>query len=155
MILLWIIAAIFAAAMSTISAEVNSLATVSVVDIYRRFVHREGTDSHYLRASQLATLFWGMYAVVTAQFGRGLGSLIEAVNMLGSLFYGGLLGVSVLAFYVPRLTATGAFWGVLVGEAAIFAAHFSGRFSFLWYNVIGCGVVIATGVVLSRFSRKP
>jgi Na+/proline symporter len=150
-----ILAAIFAAAMSTISAEVNSLATVSVVDIYRRFVHREGTDSHYLRASQLATLFWGMYAVVTAQFGRGLGSLIEAVNMLGSLFYGGLLGVFVLAFYFPRVTAAGAFWGVLVGEGAIFAAHFSGRFSFLWYNVIGCGVVIATGVLLSRFSRKP
>ena len=104
-------AAIFAAAMSTISAEVNSLATVSVIDIYRRYLKRDGEDRHYLRASQLFTVFWCGYAIVTARYGAGLGSLIEAVNQIGSLFYSCMLGVFVLAFYFPRVTANGAFIG--------------------------------------------
>jgi SSS family transporter len=144
-----ILAAIFAAAMSTISAEINSLATVSVIDIYKRFFVREATDGHYLNASRAFTVFWGGYAVVTAGFGRNLGSLIEAVNMLGSLFYGGLLGVFALAFFFPRVGGTAAFIAVLAGEAAIFAANYFTRLSFLWYNVLGCAVVIATGLLLS------
>ena len=80
------------------------------------------TDHHYLTASRLATVFWGIYAVSTAQFGANLGSLIEAVNLLGSLFYGGMLGVFVLAFFFPRVNARAAFFGVLAGEAAIFSA---------------------------------
>jgi SSS family transporter len=145
-----VMAAIFAAAMSTISAEINSLATVSIVDIYRRHVRTDASDRHYLNASRWATGFWGVYAIITAEYGRRLGSLIEAVNMLGSLFYGGMLGVFILAFYFPRVNARGAFYGVLAGEAAIFAAHLFTGISFLWYNVIGCLVVIATGVLLSR-----
>jgi Na+/proline symporter len=144
-----ILAAIFAAAMSTISAEINSLATVSVIDIYKRFAVREASDGHYLIASRLFTVFWGGYAVATAGFGRSLGSLIEAVNMLGSLFYGGLLGVFALAFFFPRVGGAGAFFGVLAGEAAIFAAAYFTDLSFLWYNVIGCVVVIAAGLLVS------
>jgi len=150
-----VIAVIFGAAMSVISGEINSLATVSVVDVYRRFVRKSGTDHEYYRASQLATVFWGLYAVVTAQFAKNLGSLVEAVNMLGSLFYGGLLGVFLLAFFFPRVKGTAAFVGVLAGEAAIFSAHWRGGISFLWYNVIGCGVVVFTGVVLSYVLREP
>ncbi len=145
-----ILAAILAAAMSTISAEVNSLATVSVIDIYQRFLRRGFSDRHYLNASRMATLFWGVYAVLTARYAAGLGSLIEAVNMLGSLFYGGLLGVFVLAFAFPRVGGTAAFIAVLSGEAAIFSARFFTRISFLWYNVIGCLVVVATGLALTR-----
>ncbi|MBM3812942.1 MAG: sodium:solute symporter [Acidimicrobiia bacterium] len=144
-----ILAAIFAAAMSTISAEINSLATVTVIDIYQRHIRKGATDSHYLLASRLATVFWGIYAIVTAGFGRSLGSLIEAVNMLGSLFYGGLLGVFVLAFGFRRVGGTAAFIGVLAGEAAIFYARFFTEISFLWYNVIGCVVVVAVGLALS------
>jgi Na+/proline symporter len=144
-----ILAAIFAAAMSTISAEVNSLATVSVIDLYRRHVRSEGSDRHYLRASRLATAFWCCYAIVTAQYGASLGSLIEAVNQLGSLFYGGMLGVFVLAFAFPRVRADAAFAGVLAGEAAIFAAWLWTDIFFLWYNVIGCVVVIAVGCAAS------
>ncbi|MBI1791376.1 MAG: sodium:solute symporter [Acidobacteria bacterium] len=145
-----IIAVIFAAAMSTISAEVNSLATVSVIDIYRRHLNRGASDRHYLNASRLATAFWGLYAVVFAEFGRNLGSLIEAVNMVGSLFYGSLLGVFVLAFFFPKVGGNGAFFGLLAGEAAIFSAFLFTPISFLWYNVIGCLVVIATGLALGR-----
>jgi Na+/proline symporter len=146
-----LLAAIFGAAMSVISAEVNSLATVSIIDIYSRHVKRDGTDRHYLNASRWGTAFWGLYAVVTAQFAKNLGSLVEAVNMLGSLFYGGLLGVFTLAFLFPRVKATGAFLGVLAGEAAIFAAWGFTKISFLWYNVIGAVVVVLTGVIVSAF----
>jgi hypothetical protein len=73
------------------------LATVTMVDVYRRHVHTAGSDHHYLRASRIATAFWGVYAIICAQFIKGMGSLVEAVNVLGSLFYGGMLGVFVLA----------------------------------------------------------
>jgi Na+/proline symporter len=148
-----LIAVILAAAMTAISGEVNSLATVSVIDIYKRHWRQDATDHHYFRVSQIATAFWGVYAVITAQYSRNLGSLIEAVNMVGSLFYGGLLGIFVLAFYFPRVGANAAFIGVLAGEAAIFATRAFSSISFLWYNVIGCAVVIATGVVVQAVSK--
>jgi SSS family transporter len=141
-----VMAAIFAAAMSTSSAEINSLATVSVIDFYRRHVKKEANDHHYLWASRLFTLFWGVYAIVFAQYAINLGSLVVAVNQVGSLFYGAMLGVFALAFYFPRVRGTAAFVGVLAGEAAIFYARFATDLSFLWYNLIGCAVVILVGV---------
>jgi SSS family transporter len=144
-----LIAVIFAAAMSSSSGEVNSLATVTVIDVYKRHIRPDATDRHYLWVSRLATGFWASYAVFFAQYAKKLGSLIEAVNLLGSLFYGSLLGVFVLAFWFRRATGTGAFIGMLVGEAAIFAAFLFTSISFLWYNVIGCVVVIVTGLAVS------
>ncbi|HYL72662.1 MAG TPA: sodium:solute symporter [Bryobacteraceae bacterium] len=150
-----IIAVIFSAAMSSTSGEINSLATVTVIDIYRRHVNKQATDRHYLMASRFATVFWGAYAVVFAQFGKNFGALIEAVNIVGSLFYGGLLGVFVLAFFFKKVGANGAFCGVIAGEAAIFAANLFTKISFLWYNVVGCLVVIVVGVFVSRaFDRR-
>jgi len=149
-----VMAAIFAAAMSTISAEVNSLATVSVIDIYRRHFRPGQSDRHYLWASRAFTAFWGGYAVLTSQFGRNLGSLVEAVNMLGSFFYGSLLGVFALAFFFPRVTANGAFFGVLAGEAAIVAVYLNTNVSFLWYNVIAPAAVIASALLISRLERS-
>jgi SSS family transporter len=147
-----IVAVIFTAAMSSTSGEINSLAAVTVIDIYQRHFRRGASDSHYLAVSRLATVFWGFYAVMFAQYGSSFGALIEAVNIIGSLFYGGLLGVFVLAFFFKSVGANGAFVGVLAGEAAIFAAFFFTKISFLWYNVIGCLVVIAVGLLISRFS---
>ena len=85
-----------------------------------------------------------------AQYGRNFGALIEAVNIVGSLFYGGMLGVFMLAFFFKKVGANGAFYGVLAGEAVIFAAFLFTKIAFLWYNVVGCVVVIGTGVVVSR-----
>lgn len=140
-----VMAAIFAAAMSTSSAEINSLATVAVIDFYRRHAAQNASDRHYLWASRIFTLFWGVYAMVFAQYAINLGSLVVAVNQVGSLFYGAMLGVFALAFYFPRVGGTAAFMGVLAGEAAIFAVRFSTNVSFLWYNLIGCAVVILVG----------
>jgi Na+/proline symporter len=144
-----LIAVILAATMSSSSGEINSLATVSVVDIYKRHIRKHATDHHYLTASRVATAFWGAYAVAFAGLGKHLGSLIEAVNIVGSLFYGSLLGVFVLAFFFKRVSGTGAFVGMLAGEAAIFGAFLFTGISFLWYNVIGCLVVISTGMAVS------
>ena len=150
-----VMAVIFAATMSSISAEINSLATVSVIDIYQRHIKRDAPDRHYLRVSRIATVFWGAYAVFTADYGKNLGSLIEAVNILGSLFYGGLLGVFVLAFVFKSVRGTAAFLGVIAGEAAIFATRWLTDISFLWYNVIGCTVVILVALAVTSLLRPP
>lgn len=150
-----VMAAIFAAAMSTASAEINSLATVSVIDVYQRFVRQGATDGHYLAASRWLTGFWGLYAVVTAHYAQGLGSLVEAVNKLGSLFYGSMLGVFVLAFFFPKVKGTAAFAAVVTGEAVVFAVWSRTDLAFLWLNVLGCGVVMATGVALAALTAKP
>jgi Na+/proline symporter len=144
-----VIAVILAATMSSSSGEINSLATVSVVDLYKRHFRKGATDRHYLKASRVATAFWGAYAVAFAGLGRHLGSLIEAVNIVGSLFYGSLLGVFVLAFFFKRVNGTGAFVGMIAGEAAIFAAFLFTGISYLWFNVIGCLVVIGTALAVS------
>ena len=150
-----VLAVIFGATMAAISGEMNSLATVSMVDIYKRHFRRTAPDRHYLNVSRIATVFWGGYAIVSAEFAKGLGSLVEAVNQLGSFFYGGMLGVFVLAFFFPRVRGRGAFYGVLAGEAVIFACYFYTGIAFLWYNVIGCLVVVATGVLLSSLEHAP
>jgi len=144
-----VIGVIFSAGMSSISGEINSLATVSVMDIYKRHFAKDGADSHYLLASKIATVFWGVYAICFASYGANFGALIETVNMVGSLFYGSMLGVFVLAFGFKSVGARGAFWGVLAGEAAIFLVATLTHISYLWYNVVGCVVVVAVGLLLS------
>ncbi|MCC6588270.1 MAG: sodium:solute symporter [Bryobacterales bacterium] len=146
-----VLAVVFGAALTTSSGELNSLATVSVIDVYKRYINPAATDAQYLRVSRLGTAFWGVYAIASAQYAKNLGSLIEVVNMLGSLFYGGLLGVFVLAFYMPRVTGTPAFFGVLIGEAVIFWFKFNTNIAFLWYNVIGAVVVVVSALLLSLF----
>jgi Na+/proline symporter len=138
--------------MSSIAAELNSLATATVIDVYRRILRPAETDAHYLMVSKLATGFWGLFACVVAMFAAGLGSLIEVVNRFGSFFYGSLLGVFVLALVVRRANGTGAFIGLLAGIAAVavFALHPATRgISFLWQNPLGVIVVLIVGTVVS------
>ena len=148
-----VIAVIFAATMSASSGEINSLATVTVVDIYKRHIQPHGTDHHYLMASRWATLFWGVYAVGFAEFAGRLGPLIVAVNQVGSLFYGSLLGCFVLALGFRGVRGTAVFYGMLAGEAAIFATAYYSEISWLWYNVIGCGVVLAVALAMTTWEK--
>jgi SSS family solute:Na+ symporter len=151
-----IIAAIFAAAMSSIAAELNSLSTSTVIDIYRRLLRPAATDTHYLTISRIATGFWGLFACGVAAFAAGLGSLIEVVNRFGSFFYGSLLGVFVLALF-RSANGHGAFAGLLAGMAvvALVAFHPTTRgVSFLWHNPIGVLVVLATGVTVSAVMAR-
>jgi Na+/proline symporter len=147
------LAVIFAAAMSTFSSEINSLASATIIDFYKRYFKSSASDSHYLFASRAATVFWGVFATIAACFAGRLGSLIEAVNKVGSYFYGPILGVFLLAFMVRRSNGTGAFWGLLAGEAAVLAVARYSSISWLYYNVVGVVVVLAVGTFLSYLAR--
>ena len=144
-----ILGVILTATMSASSGEINSLATVSMIDVYQRHFHKNATDRHYLLASRIATLFWGIYAVTFANFAQRLGSLIEAVNQVGSLFYGSMLGVFVVAFFMKKAGGTAAFWGVVAGQATTFAVARYTPIAYLWYNMIGCVVVLAVAWAIS------
>lgn len=143
-----LIAVIFAAAMSSLDSEITALSSATVMDFYRRWFRPDATDDHYLRVSRLATGFWGLFAFCVALYAGQLGSLIEAVNQIGSFFYGSLLGVFLLAFFVPRSNGTGASVGLLVGMASVFLVSFTTEISWLYYNVVGAAVVVTIGVLM-------
>ena len=147
-----IIAAIFAAAMSSIAAELNSLSTATVIDFYRRLWRTGESDAHYLRVSKLVTRLLGPRGVHRRHLrGRTSGSLIDVVNRFGSFFYGSLLGVFVLAIGVKRATSRGAFWGLHRRHGRRGAGSRSTRtMAFLWHNVVG-----ATVVVVGRHAGEP
>ncbi len=149
-----IIAAIFAAAMSSISAELNSLATATVIDFYRRHFKPEATDTHYVFAGRVATFFWGIFACIVAMYSTSLGSLIEVVNTFGSFFYGSLLGVFVLAIAVPRSRARGAFFGLLFGIISVWISSRYLDIAFLWFNVVGCLSTVIAGYLISLTVRE-
>jgi Na+/proline symporter len=143
------LAAVLAAAMSSIAAELNSLSTVSVIDFYQRWFKPTGSDAHFLMAGKVGTALWGVFACVVATYAATLGSLIEVVNRFGSFFYGSILGVFLLAM-IPRARALGAFIGMIVGMTAVGAVSFGApEISFLWHNVIGAVTVVVVGLALS------
>jgi len=144
-----VIAVIFAAAMSTLSGEFNSLATASMVDFYKRFVRPDAGDAHDLLMSRVFTGFWGVFACLIALQAGRLGSAIEVVNRFGSYFYGSILGVFALATLTPRAGAAGAFYGLMAGMAAVAAVANLTSVHFLWYNVVGAVVVFAVGLVIT------
>jgi SSS family transporter len=150
-----IIAAIFAAAMSATAGELSATASATVIDVYKRLLRPGQSDSHYLIAARAATAFWGVVACIVAHVAVQLGSLIEVVNRIGSIFYGSLLGVFVLAFAFRRATGTGAFVGLLAGitSVVVFAFHPKTRdISYLWHNPIGAAVVVVVGILVSLLS---
>ena len=144
-----IIAAIFAAAMSSIAAELNSLATATVIDVYKRLIKPVAPDAHYLSVSRWATAGWGLFACLMAVYAARLGSLIEVVNRYGSYFYGSLLGVFILALGVKRANGHGAFVGLVAGMAAVGYVATTWGISYLWLNVVGAVVVTAVGFAVS------
>ena len=144
-----IVAAILAAAMSSVAAELNALATASTMDFYRRHINVNSSEKEMLRFGRLSTLVWGIFACIVATFATNLGSLIEVVNTFGSFFYGSLLGVFVLAFAVPRAKSAGAFYGLLFGIVSVWIASSTTDIAFLWFNVVGCLVTVAAGYLIS------
>ena len=144
------IAAIFAAAMSASGGELNALATATIIDFYRRHFVKEATDRHYLTASKVATMCWGLIACVVAMYSANQGSLIEVVNRYGSFFYGSLLGVFILAMLTKRATARGAFWGLISGMVVVLIVAFTTPIAFLWHNLIGAAVVLVVGLIVSE-----
>ena len=144
-----VLAAILSASMSSSSAELNALASVTVVDIYKRLGRRNASERHYLIVSKLATVFWGLYAISFAQFANHLGSLIEAVNIMGSLFYGTILGIFLIAFYFKNIGGHATFIAAIIAELAVLACYFFTEIPYLWFNVIGCLILVSLAHIMN------
>jgi Na+/proline symporter len=153
-------AAIFAAAMSSSSSELNALGSTTTVDLYKRSIRKEASDSHYVMSSKLFTAFWGFGAILFATYASLFENLIQAVNLLGSLFYGTILGIFVVGFFIKWIKGKAVFIAAIGSQALILVVHFfNGKgllgmewnIGFLWYNAIGCLAVVLIGLVLQLF----
>lgn len=150
-----LIAIIFLAAMGSTASGLNSLASATVVDFYKRFVRREASEHHYLSASRWATVGWGVFCVIVALYAGRLGNLIEAVNILGSLFYGTILGIFLAAFYLKGVNGTAVFIAALIAEALVVVVWKAEVMAFLWLNVVGCLLVLLLALaVQGAMGRK-
>jgi SSS family transporter len=149
-----LIAIIFLASMGSTASALNSLASTTVVDIYKRTVNKNASDQNYLNASRLATVFWGVVCVIMALYASKLGNLLEAVNQLGSYIYGTVLGVFVVAFYMKRINGNAVFIAAIISEATIIYLGLTKTVAYLWLNPIGCFLVMILGLVLNRLVGK-
>ena len=149
-----LIAIIFLASMGATASAINSLSSTTAIDIVKRFVKKEGDDKTYLRISRLSTLFWGIFTVIIAMYANRVGNLLEAVNILGSLFYGTILGIFLVAFYFKKIGGKAVFIAALLSEVIVVYIWQLDAIAFLWLNLVGCVCVIALGWVIQSFLRK-
>jgi solute:Na+ symporter, SSS family len=149
-----LIAIITLASMGALAAGLNSLGSATVIDFYKRLWHTEDTPEHYLTASRWFTIGWGIFCILIALFASDVGNLIEAVNVLGSWFYGTILGVFIAAFYVKQITAKAVFWAAILSEIGLIAIDYYTDIAYLWFNPIGCVLVVGFGLVLSELFDK-
>jgi len=145
-----VIAAVFSGSMSSMSGEISALGATTVVDLWRRLIGGS-QGQREVWVGRIATFAWGCFAMAFAEYAARLGSLIEAVNILGSLFYGTILGIFITAFYVKRVRGGTAFYAALVAEVGVLACFKFTAISFLWYNLIGCVAVVALAWAFSFF----
>lgn len=150
-----LIAIIFLASMGSTASALNSLASTTVIDIYKRLIKKDGTDREYLQASRLATVFWGVVCIAMALYASKIGNLLEAVNILGSYVYGTILGVFLVAFYVPHVKGRAVFFAGVLAEVFVVVIGQQEKVAYLWLNVIGCVLVLIFSVLLQRVLVKP
>jgi len=149
-----LLAVIFSAAMSSTASELNALASTSIIDIYKRNIYQKGSEKHYLIASKLFTLFWGLVAVFFATFAGLLDNLIQAVNILGSIFYGTILGIFLSGFFIKYIKGNAVFIGAVVAQIVVLYFYFFSEMAYLWFNLLGCGVVILVGFIYQYFKNN-
>lgn len=149
-----LLAVIFCAAMSSTSSELNALASTTAVDIYKRSVNPGASEYHYLNASKFFTVLWGIIAISFALAASLFENLIQLVNLLGSLFYGTILGIFLAAFYVKYIKSNAVFIAAVLAEAIVLTCYWTTDIAFLWYNVIGCGLVIVIGSIIQLVIEK-
>jgi Na+/proline symporter len=156
-------AVIFSAAMSSTASELNALGSTSTVDLYKRSIKKDGDDHHYLLSSKVFTAFWGLGAILFATYASLFENLIQAVNLLGSLFYGTILGIFMVGFFMKWVKGKAVFIAALMSEALILLVHFRngvGIFGFvwdigfLWYNALGCLALMLFAMIIQATIRK-
>jgi SSS family transporter len=149
-----LLAVMFLAAMSSMAGELSALSSTTASDIYRRSINRKASPEHYLRASRGFTIMWALLAMVFAMLASFAENLIQFVNIVGSLFYGTILGIFLTAFYVKRVQGTAVFWAAILAELVVLYCYFFTDLAFLLYNIIGCAIVIVTGLLLQLFLKS-
>jgi Na+/proline symporter len=156
-------AVIFSAAMSSSSSELNALGSTSTIDLYKRSVKKDASDEHYVISSKVFTAFWGLGAILFATYASLFENLIQAVNLLGSLFYGTILGIFIVGFFVKWVKGRAVFIAALLSQALILLIHFRNGtgilgihwdIGFLWYNAVGCLAVMLFGLILQPIVGK-
>lgn len=149
------LAMIFCASWSTTASELSALTATSVSDIYRRSIVTDRDDTHYFRASRWFTVGWGIFIVVFASYADLFENLIQAVNMIGSVFYGTILGIFFTAFFLPKVKGTAVFWAAVISQAVILVLFFGvDRDAYLWYNPLGCGLVMGISGLWQTLSNR-
>jgi SSS family transporter len=149
-----LIAVIFLAAWGSIAASLNALSSSTLIDFHKQFIKSDTTDEEEFRLSRMYTLFWGVFCIVFAQFATNLGSLIEAVNILGSWFYGVMLGIFLVAFYLKKVGGNAVFYAAILGELCVLAMYAFTDIGWLWLNVIGALAVVVFGLALQLVLRR-
>ena len=156
-------AVMFSAAMSSTASELNALASTTTVDLYKRSMVKNKTDYHYLRSSKYFTFLWGILAIVFATTASLFENLIQAVNLLGSLFYGTILGIFIVAFYFKKIQANAVFYAAIFAEMIVVLIHYFNtlenppiwlKMGYLWYNLVGCSLVVIFGYLLQLLIRQ-
>ena len=148
-----LLAVIFSAAMSSTASELNALASTTAVDIYKRSIKPAASGKHYVIASKLFTVFWGGLAILFAMYASLFENLIEFINILGSLFYGTILGVFLVAFYINYIQSNAVFIAAILAEIIVIVVFRTTGISYLWYTVIGCGSVVMIGFLIQFFLK--
>jgi Na+/proline symporter len=149
-----LIAIIFLASMGSVASALNSLASTTVVDIYKRLINSKASDKEYLWASRVSTIAWGLLCVFMALFASKMGNLIEAVNILGSYVYGTILGVFLVAFYVKYVQGKAVFYAALAAEFLVCLCGYFELVTYLWLNVVGCILVVILAISLEFLLKK-
>jgi Na+/proline symporter len=148
-----LLAVMFLAAMSSMAGELSALSSTTASDIYRRSINRSASPEHYLKASRGFTIMWAVLAMVFAMLASFAENLIQFVNIVGSLFYGTILGIFLTAFYVKRVQGTAVFWAAILAVLIVLYCYFFTDLAFLLYNIIGCAVVIVAALVFQLFMK--
>ena len=149
-----LIAIIFLASMGSTASALNSLASTSVIDIYKRLINKEASDEKYLKASRWSTVIWGVVCIAMALYASKIGNLIEAVNILGSYIYGTILGVFLVAFYVKQVGGKAVFYAAILTEIVVCICGYQKVVAYLWLNVIGCLLVVLLAYIIQQFFKK-
>jgi Na+/proline symporter len=150
-----LLAVILSAAMSSTASELNALSTTTVIDLYKRNHTKFKSETHYLKASKWFTIMWGIIAIIFASFGTLFENLIQLVNLIGSIFYGTILGIFLVAFFFKKIKGNAVFYSACISQTFIFLIYGFATIGYLWLNFIGAFVTITSAIIIQKIIQKP
>ena len=150
-----LLAVILSAAMSSTASELNALASTTVIDIYRRGIKADRSEMHFLNASKWFTLLWGLIAITFASLASLFDNLIQLVNIIGSIFYGNVLGIFLLAFFIKTVRSNSVFIAAIITQIVVIVLYFMEFMPYLWLNLVGCLLVMGIALFLEIFIKTP